>query len=111
MRTKLTPAQRKAIVKGPVKSARHIGGSPEVKYAKWKPIKKKTAAELLERHDAGEIKLTPAQRELMEERAGDKYKPKSSKKRATVGNSRDPLARLKGETVEQYLARLKGMFE
>lgn len=81
-----------------MKQARHIGSLGETKATKWKPIKKKTAVELLERNDDNELSLSAAQRKTLVEIAGDKYK------------QRNPLERRKGETPEQFLARLQGMF-
>lgn len=80
---------------------RYHGPLVESKHTKWRrPIRKKTAVELLERADKGEISMTQKQRAVFLERAGKNYKPISS----------DPLERRKGESVEDYLARLKKMF-
>jgi hypothetical protein len=74
-------------------------GSP--KYSKWrKPIRKKTAAELLEKADEGAISLTGSQRELLENRAGKAYR-----KRKT-----NPLQRKPKESVQSFLARLKEVY-
>jgi len=81
-----------------MQEARHIGHLGDTKATKWKAASKKTAAELLERNDNGELKLTEAQRSILVERAGKNYKPAN------------PLERRKGETVESYMARLKKLF-
>lgn len=63
---------------------------------KWKrPVSKQTAAELLYKADDGEITLTRAQTESLERIAGKEY-------RANAG-----LAKRKGETDAQYIARIK----
>ena len=69
------------------------------KYTQWRrPIRKKTAAELLEKADAGQAKLTASQRETLEARAGKSYKKK------------DPLVKRPDESTQEYLARIQKMF-
>lgn len=83
-----------------MKATRHYHGPlvQNPKHTEWKPIKKDTAAELLQRADDRELKLTAEQRATLKAKAGDKYKP---------GNA---LERRKGESVQDYLARIKKHF-
>ena len=79
-----------------IKGPRQLGSS---KCTKWRsPIRKKTAAGLLQRIDDGEISVSPAQREVLEARAGKAYKP------------RNPLDMRRGESTLSYLARLQKLY-
>lgn len=82
------------------RNARHIGHlTSDRKDTQWRrPIRKKTAAELLYRNDDREIELSQEHRARLIEIAGKAY------------TYRDPLLRRKDESPEQYLARLKRMF-
>ena len=81
------------IIWGPVKSSRNVVFGMD-HATRGKRISKKTAADLLYQDDDTPGRLTPVQRQTLEDRAGKAYV------------KRDPFAKRPSETVEQYVARI-----